>query len=534
MRLRSRRDFLKSTAALASALPLAELTRTRQAGGNPVFRHGVASGDPLADRVILWTRVSTTRPIVDVRWAIALDPSMTRVVARGEGSTAAVRDCTVKVDVTGLLPSTTYYYRFEADGAQSPVGRTRTLASGSLVRLRLGVVSCSNYPFGYFNAYAALARRLDLDAVVHLGDYIYEYANGRYGDGTLFGRVPAPDKALIALEDYRQRHAQYKSDPDSQEVHRQHPFIVVWDDHELANNAWSGGAENHDPEQGDGDWFVRRNAAVQAFFEWMPIREDARALSPRIYRTLRFGDLADLVLLDTRLVGRDEQAASRNDVEVIESPGRSLLGRAQEGWLHGELAESKRRGAVWQMLGQQVQFAPMTERGKPARSADSWDGYRACRDRVFDMFADLRLENVAILTGDVHSHWAFDVPRDPFGGFDRTTGRGSVAVEFVGTSVTSPSSLGVGPEGEKRRADLLASQPHLHHADGRHRGYYIVDITPEGLQTDFYGMATIETRTADETFLKGYAASRGHMHLTEQSSPAAPPGNVAAPAGSRQ
>ena len=153
---------------------------------------------------------------------------------------------------------------------------------------------------------------------------------------------------MVALADYRQRHAQYKADPDSQEVHRQHPFIVVWDDHELTNNAWFGGAENHDPDQGEGDWFVRRNAAVQAFFEWMPIREDARALSPRIYRTLKFGDLADLILLDTRLVGRDEQAATREDIAAIESPTRSLLGRAQEGWLHGELMESKRGGTRWQ------------------------------------------------------------------------------------------------------------------------------------------------------------------------------------------
>jgi len=530
MRLKSRRDFMRSTAALASAVPWIGPARWQRAAGDTTFRHGIASGDPLSDRVILWTRVSTTRPVADVRWAVATDPAMKTVVARGEGPTAAARDYTVKVDVTGLQAATTYYYRFEANGAQSVIGRTRTLAAGAVPRVRLGVVSCSNYPFGYFNAYGAMAKRSDLDAVVHLGDYIYEFANRGYGDGTGIGRVPSPDKEIIALEDYRQRHAQYKTDPDLQEVHRQHSFIVVWDDHEFANNAWLGGAQNHNPMNGEGDWFTRRNAAVQAFFEWMPIREDARALSPRIYRTLRFGDLVDLVLLDTRLVGRDEQARSRQDVAIIDAPSRSLLGTAQEGWLLGELAESKRREVMWQVLGQQVMFALQSERGTPSRSVDTWDGYRPCRDRVLEMFAALKLENVAILTGDSHTNWAFDVPRDPFAGFDRSTGRGSVAVELAVTSITSPSGMGATADGEQRRIEVLASQPHLYYADGRHRGYVVLDITRERLQADYFGMATIETRTTEETFLKGFAAPRGQMHLTEQSSPVPPRAHPAEPA----
>jgi alkaline phosphatase D len=541
MRRSSRRDFLASTAMAVSALPLSGYSRVpwpalsersesnRQDSDPMVFRHGVASGDPLFDRVMLWTRVTTTRPISDVRWSVATDPAMTRVVARGEGATGMARDHTVKVDVTGLAPATTYYYRFEAEGGRSTVGRTRTLPQGSVSRLRLGVVSCSNYPFGYFNAYAALAARPDLDAVIHLGDYIYEYANGTFGDGEKFGRVPMPNKEMVALGDYRQRHAQYKADPDSQEVHRQHPFIVVWDDHELTNNAWWGGAENHDPNQGEGDWYVRRNAAVHAFFEWMPIREDARALSPRIYRTLRFGDLVDLVLLDTRLVGRDEQVA-RDNIAAIESPARSVLGRAQEEWLHGELKESQRDGTRWKILGQQVMFAPQTEPGKPANNADSWDGYRSSRDRVFDMIEELKIDSFAVLTGDVHSHWAFDVPRRPFEGFDARTGRGSLGIELVGTSVTSRSNLGAGPDGEKQLADIRAARPHLHYVDGRYRGYYIVDLTKERLQADFYAMKTIETRTREERFLKGYAAPAGQMHLSEQHSPAAPPTTVAEPA----
>jgi alkaline phosphatase D len=393
MRRSSRRDFLSATAASLGAAPFVRLTAASQpAEGSTVFNHGVASGDPLADRVMLWTRVTTARAeSVDVSWSVALDPAITRLVARGSGQTSVRRDFTVKVDVSGLSPGTAYYYRFEAEGVRSMVGRTRTLPQAGVARLRLGVVSCSNYPFGYFNAYAALAARPDLNAIVHLGDYIYEYANASFGDGSTLGRVPAPNREIVALDDYRQRHAQYKADPDSQEIHRQHPFIVVWDDHELANNAWWGGAENHNPEKGEGDWYVRRNAAVQAFFEWMPIREDPQALSPRIYRTLRFGDLADLILLDTRLVGRDEQVG-KDDVAALEAPARSILGRAQEGWLAGELTESIRAGTRWQIFGQQVMFArrngdPACPPSTPIRGMDiaraatvssTWSNARRC------------------------------------------------------------------------------------------------------------------------------------------------------------
>ena len=521
MRRISRRLFLASSAAAAAALPVIGRGRLdAMQNANPVFRHGVASGDPVSDRVMLWTRVTAPGDVVSVRWVVATDTKLAQVVARGEGQTGAARDFTVKVDVGGLRPGITYYYRFEAGGAQSPIGRTRTLPARGVARLRVGVVSCSNYPFGYFTAYAALARRADLDAILHLGDYIYEFQNGRFGDGATVGRIPEPNAEIIALADYRARHAQYKADPDSQAVHRQHPFIVVWDDHELANNAWSGGAENHQPEKGEGDWSVRRNAAVQAFFEWMPIREDAATLAPRIYRTLRWGDLADLIMLDTRLVGRDQQVDRRDDVAAIESPTRSLLGLAQEQWLHGELAESRRAGSRWQLLGQQVMFAPQSPPGKPTTNADSWDGYRVARDRVFDMVEQLKLDSVAVFTGDVHSSWAYDLPRRPFDAYDPATGRGSLGLEFAGTSVTSVSNLGAGPDGEKQLTQIRAARPHLHYVDGRYRGYYVVDLTRERLQADFYAMRTILDRTAEERFVKGFAAPAGQMHLTEQASPA--------------
>ncbi len=518
MRRISRRLFLSASSA-AAALPLIRTVRL-DAQVEPVFRHGVASGDPLGDRVMLWTRVSVPGTTAVVTWVMARDPKFARIVARGEQQTGANRDFTVKVDVGGLEPGTTYYYRFEAAKAQSAIGRTRTLPARGVARVRLGVASCSNYPFGYFNAYAALARRSDLDAVLHLGDYIYEHANGGFGDGTAIGRIPEPNHEILALADYRARHAQHKADPDSQAVHRQHPFIVVWDDHEFTNNAWSGGAQGHNPEKGEGDWFARRNAAIQAYFEWMPIREDRQALSPLIYRTLKLGDLADLVMLDTRLVGRDLQAASREDVASIESPTRSLLGPAQDAWLRGELAESKRNGARWQLIGQQVMFAPQSRPGQPTSNADSWDGYRVARDRVFDMIEEQKLDSVAVLTGDVHSSWAFDLPRRPFDNYDPGTGRGSLAVEFAGTSVTSYSTLGTGPDGENQLRGILKSRPHLHYVDGRYRGYFVVDLTRERLQADYFAMKTVLDRTPEERFAKGLAAPAGQMHLTEQASPA--------------
>jgi alkaline phosphatase D len=528
MRRPSRRHFLATTGLFVGALPLTG-RRLLEAQATP-FRHGVASGDPLPDRVVIWTRVSPAGAgAVDLDWVLAADAKLQNVLARGHVATRAERDYTAKVDVAGLKPATTYYYRFRGLGAESLVGRTRTAPSGRTDRIRLAMVSCSNLPFGYFNAYGRIAARADLDAVLHLGDYIYEYRNGQYGDGARFGRAPLPDKEIVALEDYRTRHAQYKLDPDLQAAHRQHPFIVVWDDHELTNNAWRDGAQNHNPDQGEGDWPTRRDAAVQAFFEWMPIREP-RDGRPRIYRSLAFGDLADLIMLDTRLIGRDEQAATREAVEVIESPARSLLGRDQEAWLTGQLAASAAAGRRWQILAQQVKFAPQAPPGKPASTTDSWDGYRAARDRVFDAVERLRVPNLAVLTGDVHSSWAYDLPRRPHDGYDAKTGRGSLGVEIVGTSITSPSNLGAGPDGEKQIAGIRATRPHLHYADGRYRGYVVVDLTGQALQADFYAVRTVEERSPDERFVKGFVCAAGSRHLVESSSAVPTRGDMPEPA----
>ena len=519
MRSISRRGFIATSGAALGALPLVRSIDALAQATNPVFRHGVASGDPLSDRVILWTRITprSGNGAQAVSWLLARDPKMTQVVSRGAAQTGAARDFTVKVDVTGLQPATTYYYRFDGGGEQSTIGRTRTLPVTGVSRIRLGVVSCSNLPQGFFNAYACLANRPDLDAILHLGDYLYEYANARYGDGTRFNRIPSPNKEMIALRDYRDRHAQYKLDPDSQAVHRQHPFIVTWDDHEFANNAWRNGAENHDASEGE--WSARRAAAVQAYYEWMPIREDAQTRQDRIYRTFRFGDMATLFMLDTRLIGRDQEAP-RDDTTTIELPNRQLLGAEQEGWLAEQLVSSVRNQSRWSLFGQQVMFAPQTETGARASNPDSWDGYRAARGRVFDMLERAKVDNLCVLTGDVHSSWAYDLPRRPFGGYDKATGKGSIGVEFAGTSVSSPSNLGSGPDGAKQLAGLMASRPHLHYVDGSYRGYFIVDLTRERLQADFYGVATIEERSTKERFVKGFITESGRNHLVEASTPA--------------
>jgi alkaline phosphatase D len=517
----SRRAFLGTTAA-AGLAGLVRLESQPVAQARKIFRHGVASGDPLTDRVILWTRVTApANATPEVLWEVAADGSFQRPVARGSAVTGALRDFTVKIDAAGLRPGTTYYYRFQTLGERSPVGRTRTLPAGGAERLRLAVASCSNFPFGYFNAYGRIAARTDLDAVLHLGDYIYEYENGRYGDGTKYGRISDPNREIIALSDYRTRHAQYKTDPDLQEAHRQHPWVVVWDDHEVANDTSRDGAENHQPDRGDGDWLARRDAAVQAYFEWMPIREDRATRQPRIYRTFSFGGLADLVMLDTRVIDRDRQPPNRNAIEVVDDVNRSLLGRTQEGWLVRELAESKRAGVKWQLLGQQVMFSPLSRPGAPAQSTDTWEAYRPARQRLIDAIAGEKLRNVVVLTGDVHSSWGYDIAPNPWDGYDPGTGRGTLAVEIVVPAITSPSGFGTPAEAAPRIEKLKKERPHLRYIEGTLRGYVVLDVTRERVQADWYYVPTVTEKTTTEQFGKGLVSVAGSPHLSDVGAPAA-------------
>lgn len=507
----TRRTFIGGAAAAAAAWPLMLRARQTDESGLRLFRHGVASGDPLGDRVILWTRVtppatrSATGPI-DVRWIVARNEQLDEVVARGAAPAAPERDFTVKIDAGGLAPGARYFYAFEAGGERSPVGRTRTLPQEGAARVRLAAVSCSNYPAGYFNVYRCVANRDDLDVVLHLGDYIYEFADGIYGDSTSTGRLPLPTGEAISLSDYRLRYAIYRSDPDLQHVHATHPFIAVWDDHELANDAWTGGATNHDAAEGD--WAERRAAAARAYLEWMPVREPASGV--RLYREFRFGGLADVLMLDTRWY-RDRQLFSGTRAQIDEA-SRSLLGPQQEAWLFERLRSSQGAGTGWRLLGQQVLFAPVTPPLLPVLNADVWDGYPAARTRVLDCLAGDRIGDVAILTGDLHSSWAFDVTRDPWGGYDATTGAGSLAVELVTPAISSPPFF-ADPELRDQGALLRLLAPHLKFLEGESRGYVLVDITRERLLAEWYFVPTVAERSAEESRAAGFVCERGSSRL---------------------
>jgi len=510
----SRRAFLHTTAAAAAAWPLTVRGwQTPPGAQSGLFRHGVASGDPLTDRVILWTRVTPpaghndSKPL-EVRWRVASDEKMSNIVARGTAQAAAERDFTVKVDAGNLKPGATCYYAFDSGGEQSSIGRTKTLPDRGAQRLRLGQVSCSNYPTGYFNVYRCLANRPDLDAVVHLGDYIYEFATGRYSDPSI-SRSVQPVSEIVTLADYRTRYAYYRNDPDLQAVHRQHPFIVVWDDHELANDAWSGGAGNHDATQGE--WKVRQRAAYRAYLEWMPIRE-VSATEIRLYRRFAFGGLADLIMLDTR--GLRDQQVTGGDKGAFADPRRTLLGGAQESWLSDTLRASQKSGTQWRILGQQILFSPLTAPGMAVLRPDVWDGYPAARERMFDMIDSERITDVAILTGDIHSSWALDVPRDPWSAttYDAKTASGSRAVEIVTPAVSSPPMFS--SQAQRDVATML--QPlarHLKFLEGDSRGYVLLDVTPKTLQADWYFVPTVTQRTDQEKRAARFVCERGSSHL---------------------
>lgn len=510
----SRRDFLVTLSA-AGIVPSA-FAQARD-GGNPgesagpAFLHGVASGDPLHDRVILWTRVTpkSFADIVHGRWSVATDHHMKRVVRRGSFATDVTRDFTVKIDVNGLQEDTTYFYRFETRGAESPIGRTRTLplllARG---KWRMAFASCSNYPYGHFNAYGRIAARNDIEMVLHLGDYLYEYAQGQYSNPALAGlRDVQPANEILSLTDYRLRHALYKSDPDLQEAHRLHPFICVWDDHENANDAWRDGAENHNPENGEGEWVIRRRNAVRAYNEYMPIRSGS-TLDDKIYRRFRIGNLADLIMLDTRLHGRDLQAAFKTGDSAlpvsdptISDGTRSLLGFDQEEWLERQLWNSKQRGATWRVLGQQVMMAQLSSTfGQTIINPDQWDGYRPARERLYRHLIDNNIANNVVLTGDIHSSWCSDLTLNPWdaAAYNPQTGKGVIGAEFVCPAVTSPGPIPDPTTAATVAAQLRFVSPHMKYIDLFRRGYGVLDLNSERAQCEIYHVATVDAKSDQE------------------------------------
>ncbi len=454
------------------------------------FEHGVASGDPLATSVILWTHVTYGGPTtpepesIEVRWEVARDATFGDIVANDTTSTDASRDWTVKVEPTGLEPGSTYYYRFSALGDVSPLGRTRTAPEGTVDQLRFAFCSCSSLAHGWFHGYRRIGQRADLDAVIHLGDYLYEYGTSRYGAL----RAYEPSHEIVSLSDYRLRYSQYRRDPDLQEAHRQHPFICVWDDHETTDNSWSGGAENHQPDEGP--WSERLRVARQAYHEWLPIREDAEG---RLWRQLQYGDLVDLLMLDTRIWGREEQGTEPEQ----------LLGADQEAWLFERLRTST---SQWKIIGQQVVMAQWE--GLP--NDDAWDGYPGARARLFEVLQEV--EDVVVLTGDVHSSWAMDLVPDPEDetAYDPETGRGSLGVELVTPGITSPGFIGL-----QVVVDLALSQNrHMMWAEGERRGYVVIDVTPARVQADWMHLETVADRDNDaEQVAVSFVTERGGRHL---------------------
>lgn len=546
--INSRRHFIRQISSIGAALSASwQLSgcEISQAQSLPLhlfdFLHGVASGDPLQDRVIIWTRVTPAASLqldeklsLWVQWQLATDSAMQNVQASGSAQTSLEQDFTVKVDVTGLQAGQEYFYRFAIQPPApqtmrySRVGRTKTLPAIEVENIRLAVFSCANYPAGYFHVYADAARQAPFDAVLHLGDYIYEYEADGYAcqNAEKLGRVSQPKQALMELTDYRQRYAQYRRDPDLQALHAQAPFICVWDDHEFADDTWRDGAEEHDAAM-QGPYSLRRAAATAAYHEWLPIR----SVEPeKIYRSFDFGQILSLHMLDTRVVGRDQQlqfdsyqdASGGFDLAKLKrdarAPQRQMLGKEQFAWLEQNVTQSRAR---WQVLGQQVLMArmefplpvvlgevdrfgfanahasarqmhaaPLSIKQKAWLHAprvpcylDSWDGYQAERERVFSLM-QRQQKNLVVLAGDTHNAWASDL-YDEFGR--------RVGVEFATAAVSSPGLECSYPDQSAAKvADCMMEMlPGLRYAQTSLRGYMVILANQHELRCDWRFVDTV-------------------------------------------
>ncbi len=519
------------------------------------FNHGVASGDPLADRVILWTRVtpqSAGSQQFKVNWVVARDEQIRDIVAQGEVTTSAVKDYTVKVDVDKLAPNTVYYYQFVVGNQISRRGKTKTLPVGNVNQVKIAVFSCANYPAGFFHVYADAAKRNDLDVLIHLGDYIYEYARTTTdaqgntipsyasANAAAINREVMPETEAFTLNSYRTRYAQYKTDPDLQDLHAIAPMIAVWDDHELANDTYEDGADNHQPNK-EGSWDARKLAAVTAYHEWMPIRTNTEAQSI-IYRSFEFGDLLSLNMLDTRVIGRDKQL---NYVDYIKpnsvlgfsidatafraasnDSNRELLGLTQSNWLVNQMQKST---AKWQILGQQILMGRMdipapvilnladprlglnidkylalvnkaqtrpqdlndADKANLAQPAipyniDAWDGYGSARQRVLTAAKSYN-KNLVVLAGDSHNAWANNLVTD-----DGTP----AGVEFATSSVSSPGFEEYIPNPAAQvKAVLTQLIGGLKYMNPSDRGYMVVTVNPESCQSEWIFVSDILKQT---------------------------------------
>jgi alkaline phosphatase D len=505
-------------------------TAGETAAANGAFQHGIASGDPTQTSVLIWTRVTPEAegPLA-VHWGVSRDSTFKDVVQRGVFNTGPERDYTVKVDVQGLEPGQLYYYWFSAGRTPSPGGVTRTLPASGVGDYRMAVVSCSNWPFGYFNAYREIAKRGALgqvDAVIHLGDYIYEYSVNGYGGavGKELGRNHVPEHEIVSLADYRARYAQYRSDPDLQAAHAVAPWFCTWDDHESANNSYRTGAENHQVET-EGDWSIRKAAGVQAFLEWMPVRDpEVGKAREAIWRKFEIGDLATLFLLESRLVGRGEDvtygeiylAADADRPAIVErikgrinDPNRTMLGFEQEAWLADGLKQSASAGKKWQVLGNQVtmakvrmpdlqrhltpeQYATVPQGTKRAYSTarwglewnpDAWSGFPQARERLYQA-AKAASARLVTLTGDTHTSWANEL-HDNSG-----QKRG---VEFGCTAVTSPGAGDSLPLEELNWLMPEANDEVLYY-NAFSKGFTLLTLKADQVEAEFVKVSTVKSR----------------------------------------
>ena len=550
MPISSRRNFLKTTAAsvftvaVSSSITGCTNSLINKPLSHTEFNHGVASGDPLSNALIIWTRATSSQStaLVTLAWEVALDPQFKNIIRKGQEQTDASRDYTIKIDVQGLLPNTQYFYRFIGANTTSPIGRAKTLPIENVEQVKMVVVSCSNYPAGYFNAYTDAATQKDLDVVLHLGDYIYEYPMGGYAteNAEKINRKLADDNSgeIITLNDYRKRYAIYRTDKGLQALHAAAPFIAIWDDHEITNDTYKAGAENHSPDEGD--FYKRRAAAIQAYYEWLPIRPPMGEQNPHIYRTFNFGNLISLHMLDTRVIARDKQllysnyqSAETKQLDItrfmsdLNNPQRQLLGNTQLAWLTNAIKNSN---AKWQVLGQQVLMTKVwlpievfsqSERKKTAQileelvsiknavldnkavtrqqlarintlmpyNLDAWDGYPSEREALYKSVAALN-KKLVVLAGDTHNAWQ--------GTLKNKKGE-NVGVEFATPSVTSPGMehyLALNPQQAKQMADSLSLLINdLDYCELSHRGYMLLTITNNQITTDWRYVDNIQSPT---------------------------------------
>lgn len=556
--------LLLTLCASAQSVPkISRLSASHQLAFDPSlkpFYHGVASGDPLEDRVVIWTRVSPEEDkTITLKYELATDTAFVNVVQYGNTSTNLAKDYTVKVDATGLSSGTTYYYRFistntSASNDTSLVGRTKTTPSNvaNLSNLKFAVVSCANYEGGFFNGYRNISKLNDLDAVIHLGDYIYEYKAGGYKNAALTdaSRTNEPVNEILSEADYRIRYALYRLDPDLMALHQQHPMISIWDDHEASNDAYLQGAENHDPNT-EGDWQTRKSIAKKVYFEWMPIRD---AANEQIYRKVSYGSLMDLIMLDTRLEGREKQP---DHFDTPNDGKRVIISPTQYDWFMQSLKTST---AKWKVIGNQTLFSTFNVgfaatdptkldsiRKTEDNFIDDWEGYLLQRDAIIDSIRKNHINNVIIVTGDSHCSWSFDVTKqavqypiaaymnlpqpNPFNtttgeGYNATTGKGSWAVEFGGPSISSANFdelfsmnqvLGFEYAMNNPIPQLgnVVYNPHMKFVDLKNHGYFILDLKNDSVQADYYYVKTILSKSEqDPTWTRGLSVHADSNRIT--------------------